>query len=136
MPRSSRISVVLPAPLGPSRAKISPRRTSNDTPPTAFTVANAFVTSWTVRMLITLTILHDCDKCGQGKVCQGKRLRRVAADSSLQTPPVESTSQEARPCTREIRCSSQPSFRSPRPPPPLPPPNPPPPSAPHLPFPA
>src|SRR5438876_10518246 len=68
MPSSSRMSVVLPAPLGPSRAKISPRRTSNDTPATARTVAKAFVTSWTLRMLITLTILHLCDKCGVGLV--------------------------------------------------------------------
>src|SRR5215469_8187630 len=37
--------VVLPQPLGPSRVRISPRRTSKLSPSTAVTVPNAFVTS-------------------------------------------------------------------------------------------
>src|SRR5438874_12861787 len=79
MPRRRRINVVLPAPFGPSRAKISPRRTSNDTPATARTVAKAFVTSWTLRMLITLTILHLCDKCGASLVGACDLSRRAVA---------------------------------------------------------
>src|SRR5690606_16562377 len=41
-PSSVRMSVVLPAPLGPSKPKISPRRTRNDTPRSASTLPNRF----------------------------------------------------------------------------------------------
>ena len=41
------IVVVLPAPFGPSRPKISPFRTWNETPPTALTVPYDFRTSST-----------------------------------------------------------------------------------------
>jgi hypothetical protein len=42
-PASMRSVVVLPAPFGPTSAKISPARTSNDTPSTAMRGPNVFV---------------------------------------------------------------------------------------------
>src|SRR5688572_25871552 len=44
-PAATPISVLLPAPLPPTRAWISPARTSNDTPLSATTPGNVFVTS-------------------------------------------------------------------------------------------
>ncbi|CFN68840.1 Uncharacterised protein [Bordetella pertussis] len=50
--------VDLPAPLGPIRARISPRRTWNDTSSRACSPPNRIPTRWTSSMIAELFIGH------------------------------------------------------------------------------
>src|SRR5215211_2730021 len=61
--RMARPVVLLPQPDSPTRPKVSPRRTSNDTPSTAFTLptwrrttAPAITGKWTFRSLTSRTV--------------------------------------------------------------------------------
>src|SRR5947207_2152719 len=63
-----RTSDVLPAPLGPSSAKISPRWTANETPATARTLAYVLVPSWTERIDKTGPRISDSDPGASGGV--------------------------------------------------------------------
>ncbi len=61
--RMARPVVLLPQPDSPTRPRVSPRRTSNDTPSTAFTLptwrrmtAPAITGKWTFRSLTSRTV--------------------------------------------------------------------------------
>src|SRR2546426_8699724 len=66
--------VDLPAPLGPMRARISPRSRANDTPSTARTPPNArrtFSTSRTGALSVTLARPHDAEDPARNHKHQG-----------------------------------------------------------------
>src|SRR3546814_18258014 len=73
MPQTLLISVVLPAPLGPSRAKISPRRMSR----------SIDLSAWKPAAWVLPSALIEMMGCMRGPVtCAGDGYRRRGAEST------------------------------------------------------
>src|SRR4051794_22667514 len=72
--------VVLPAPLGPRKAKISPGRTSNEIPPTAVTVPNV-LTRFSTRIIGTSRLsIRDGAESARVRDLSPASLAEFAAD--------------------------------------------------------
>ena len=69
-PLNTSKSVVLPAPFGPSRPRISPSRTSNETPSSATTPPNRFDTSCTVSRTPSPGILGTLAPTTSASACR------------------------------------------------------------------